>query len=212
MKESLSISIEKIDLIEDEQERTKEIYRVLGVIDSHKMDDYQHYYLKGCLWNLMPFDNKERRDKVEKNLKQSIEINPDYIFSKTELSFFYYDEKKYFEVIQLLERIDFSFFEKRDQLWKSLKLQELLLSSKFYVMDVFDKKISEEYESLVYAYILLPEEDIAVPREIVNAVIDNLSKDGMLSIIKSTLSLISSKNQRIYFDNETKCKLDPRYR
>jgi len=199
--------ITNIELIENNNLKTKEIERVLEMIDSYKMDDYQLYYLKGYLWNLLPFDSDKREQEVEYNLKKSITLKDDYIYSKTELSFFYFDQKKYSNVIKLLNNIEFSFFEERGQLWKSLKLQELLAVSKLYTTKFVDSDLSNEFLSLISVYLHLPEEEVAVPRELVNSVIENIDKKNIYNIAKNTYSLIKSLSFKDYFDKTISSKL-----
>jgi len=203
MKENLDEIITNIELIENNNLKTKEIERVLKMIDSYKMDDYQLHYLKGYLWNLLPFDSEKREQEIETNLKKSIDLKSDYIYSKTELSFFYFDKKKYNKVIELLNNLDFSFFENNDQLWKSLKLQELLSVSKLYESREIPRKLIDEFIGLITAYIYIPEEEIAIPTELINAVIENKKKKGMKPILEGAFMLVNSKNQKDYFDEST---------
>lgn len=200
MKESLNNLITNVQIIENDHLKAIEIKRILKVIDSYEMEDYQLYYLKGCLWNLFPFDSKERENEVEFNLKKSISLKEDYIYSKTELSYFYYDKKKFLDVISLLDSIDLPYFEEKGQLWKSLKLQELLLTSKLYHCDKLDENLYNDFLGLISSYMYLPDEELTIPVELVNAILENKNKLGISPIINQVNLLINSNKQKDYFD------------
>ncbi len=207
MKENLDDAITNIELIENDKLRSKEVKRILGVIDSYEMDAYQLYYLKGYLWNIYPFDTSERNAKTIEFLSKSIEIKSDYIFSKTELSFYYFDQKEYAKVLELLEGLDVSFFEEKGQLWKSLKLQELCFVSKLYESKIVTEELVADFLYIVSAYIYLPDEEVSVPRELVNAMSENKEKEGVFPILHNVLQLVNSKKQRDYFDDTIKQEL-----
>lgn len=204
--ESLDDIITNIELIEDVNLKVREIKRVLNLIDTYSMDVYQVYYLKGYLWNLLPIESVEREKKVQYYLEKSIDLKDDYIYSITELAFFYFDQKKYSNVLKLLHSVDLSFFEENGQVWKSLKLQEILLASKLYTIDTLNKDLLNEFLGLISVYSILPEEKVAVPSELVLSVIENKDKKGMYKLIQNTSVLINSENQKDYFDSEIKMK------
>ncbi|WP_103867177.1 hypothetical protein [Aquimarina sp. I32.4] len=196
-----------LSLIDNDQLKELEILKILKVLDSYELDDFYKYYLKGYLWYNMPFENINRAKEVEHNLKESISKKPDYLFSKAYLAYYYYDNKFYKKVIDVLNFLDFSFFEERNQLWQSLKLQELLAMSKLQISDSVSKDISDDIVGLIYSYIHVPEEEVAVPRELVNVVIENKNKKGILSIKETILLLINSKDYKDYFDNDVRSEL-----
>ncbi len=207
MNKKLDNLITDISLIEDDNLKTKEIQKVLKALDSYEMDDYQLFYLKGCLWNSLPKESVKRDINVVDNLKKSIQLNENYIFSKTELSYFYFDKKEYSKVVELLSPLDFSFFEEKDQIWKSLKLKELLLVSKLGLVDKVDKKLTNDFFELISSYTFLPEEELAVPRELVDSIFNNKEKEGIRSIAKNVYQLVNSNNQKDYFDKEVRLNL-----
>lgn len=204
MNGSLDDMITNVELIDNNNIKVLEIERILKIIESSKIEVYQLYYLKGYLWNLFPFESEKRDNEILTNLKKSIDIKDDYIYSKTELSYFYYDKKQYNEVIKLLQGLDLTYFEGVGQLWKSLKLQELLLNSKLYETKNVDTKLSKKFQSIIMLYKSLPDEKIAIPSELVNTVIENFDKGGMKDIIINTCLLIKSDNMKDYFDEEIK--------
>ena len=180
----------------------------MKIVDFEEMEDYQKYYLKGYLWNAYPFENKERDENVPNNLIKSISIKRDYIYSKTELSYFYFDKKNYVEVVELLEEIDFAFFEEKGQLWKSLKLQELFLVAQLSLTNEVTTKMTEDFLGLISSYVNIPERNTAVPIELVNGVLENKDKKGMTNILRNLNYLINSKNQRDYFDDSIRLRLE----
>jgi len=204
MQEDLDDLITSIELIDEDSLKSKEINRILNLLDSYNMEEYQLFYLKGFLWNQFPFDNEERENQVEFNLKKSIELKSDYIYSKTELSYFYYDQRKFQNVIDLLDSVDLSFFEERGQLWKSLKLQELLLTSKLYSFNQVDKILYNDFLGLISSYMYLPDEELAVPIELANSVLGNIKKEGVIPLAKQVDGLINSKKHRDYIDDKIK--------
>ncbi len=207
MKENLNDLISNVSLIENDNLKTNEIHRILEFIDSYEMNDYQLYYLKGHLWYSIPTESYERDIKVVENLKKSIRLNKNYIHSKTELAYFYFDKKKYSKVIKLLEGLDLSIFEENNQMWKSLKLQELLLVSKLWVSKIVDKKLNNDFFELISSYLYLPEEELAVPSELINSIFKNKEKEGICNVAKNVYQLINSKNQKDYFDDDDRSNL-----
>lgn len=199
--------ITNIELIDNNNLKTEEIYRVLKILNTYGLPDYQKYYLKGVLWNMMPFESEERDFKIVEYLEKSIKIKDDYLYSKTELSFYFFDKKKYLKVIEILQDLNFRLFEVKNQLWKSLKLQELLSVSKLFVKGEVDKNLYDELLGVISAYLHLPENEIAVPRELVNSLLENKSKVGVIKLIQNINILINSKNQSDYFDDKIKLKI-----
>ncbi len=202
MKDNLDDLINNIDFLDSDDSQIYEINRILNIIDSYEMDEYQLCYLKGYLWNSMPVESNQRDLEVENNLKKSITLNGNYIYSKTELSFFYFDKKQYEKVIELLKDLDLSYFEQKNQLWKSLKLQELLLVSKLNLASSLMIDLLDDFLGLISSYLILPDEESAIPKELVFAVIENKNKKGMSKLIKNTYTLINSKKQKDYFDDK----------
>ncbi|MET1260681.1 hypothetical protein ABV409_15140 [Flagellimonas sp. DF-77] len=206
MSGNLDDLINNIDFLDSEESKINEIERILKILDSSKIDKYQLFYLKGFLWNLMPVESDERDFEVENNLKKSITLNGDNIYSKTELSFFYFDKKKYEKVVELLKELDLSFFERNNQLWKSLKLQEILAVSELYILKSFDKEISDRFLELISSYSFLPEEELAVPRELVFGIYENREKSGVKSIFNNVYSMITNTGQREFFSDDIRKK------
>ncbi|MFC5044122.1 hypothetical protein ACFSTE_09425 [Aquimarina hainanensis] len=206
MKENKELDdmILNLSLIDNEQLKELEILQILKILDSYELDDFYKYYLKGYLWYSMPLESVNRDREIEYNLKKSINQKPEYLFSKAYLAYYYFDNKEYEKVIDILNSLDFSFFEERSQLWQSLKLQELLAVSKLQLSEIVSNDLSSDILGLIYSYLHLPEEEVSVPRELVNTVIENKSKQGILNIKKNIMILINSRAYRDYFDNEVK--------
>nr|WP_299215032.1 hypothetical protein [uncultured Allomuricauda sp.] len=204
MKKDLGNLIASIQTIENIDIKAQEINQLLEEIESYQLEKYQEYYIKGSLWNLHPFDSEQRKLEVESNLKKSLSLREDYIFSKTELSFFYFDEKRYQNVVKLLDNVDFSFFEKNGQLWKSLKLEELYLVSKLYLAKQISNNLLNDFLGLISSYLILPDEELAIPEELVLGIIENKGKAGMSKLITNTQTLINSKIHKDYFSDKIK--------
>ncbi|MEK6153600.1 hypothetical protein WIW50_10090 [Flavobacteriaceae bacterium 3-367] len=208
MKDILEELIENIDLLENDDSKITEINRILKLVDLDEMEDYKRHYLKGYLWNLMPIEGNERDLEVENNLKKSITLRNDFIYSKTELSYFYFDKKHFIKVIDLLEDLDLSYFEQKDQLWKSLKLQELLAVSKLHTETSIHKELIDDLMNLISSYTYISESELAVPSELVQGVIENKHKDGMKSILTNIYIMITQSGQRKFFDDNLKMQFE----
>ncbi len=191
--------INTFDHIEDEYERKKIILKTLDSIDLMDLEPYLMNYIKGYLWYEMPEEGEKRSSNIEKYLKQSISQNKDYPYSTAYLSYHFFDQKKFFEVIELLDSFDFSQFEEFDQLWQSLKLEELFYAAKLYFEDIVSEQTIDGVYSVIQVYLNVPEEILAVPNEIVHAVIDNKNKYNMTRVISTTRKLVNSIEYKDYF-------------
>lgn len=207
MNEDLDNLLTNLSLIESEHLKKLEIFRILDLIKSYEIESFYKYYLKGYLWYKMPIESKKRDQEVEKNLKKSISQNPNYLISKSYLSYFYFDKKEFKKVINILKSINFSFFVERNQIWQSLKLQELLIVSKLYISESVNNDLSGDLLGLISSYLNLPEEEIAVPTELINAVIENKYKKGIMNVRKNTYLLVNSKSQKDYFSDDVRLEL-----
>ncbi len=206
MNNQLEERIIDISLIDDERLKCIEIDKILDIISCQELDLYEEYYVKGYLWYSHPIKNQERDRQIILNFKTAIKENPEYLYSYAYLAYFYFDKNMYSNVIEYLNNIDFSYFEDRDQLWKSLKLQELLSISKLYESKIIDSELKGELQSVISSYMHLPILDIAIPRELINSILENKYKEGIKSILNNASSLINSNKFRVYFTDDIRNK------
>ncbi len=199
MSEKLNDLITNLSLIENKHLKKIKILELLNQLDSYNLEEFYKHYLVGYLWYSIPEESLERNHNVENNLKKSINKNPNYLYSKSYLAYFYFDEREYRKVIKVIDLIDFSLFEKNNQIWQSLKLEELLLASKLYISEIVDNTLANDLLELISSYLNLPDEEITVPRELIKAVVDNKLKEGIKNVKKNTYFLANSKSQRDYF-------------
>ena len=201
--------IGEIEIEENILKKEEKIYVALKKLEKEKnnLDSFQKFYLLGVLWYLMPYDSDVRDLNIEGNLLKSLDLNEDYIHSKVQLSYFYFDKKKYTKVIELLSNVDFIFFENNDQLWKSLKLQELLFVSKLNIVKKINAELIEEFIVLTTCYISIPKEELAVPIELIDSILKNKDKTDIEKLVYPSLKLINSTNQKEYFDDDIKRNL-----
>lgn len=204
MDKTLEEEIISLTLIDNREEKDLAIQSILSTLNSRGLDKFEELYLKGYLWYINPFDSKARDIGIVDNLKKSIKENPEYLYANAYLAYYYYDEKNYEGVINNLEELNFEFFEKRNQLWQSLKLQELLCSSKIYSSDVITGNLIEDTTGILALYYQLKDEDVAVPKELVHCIINNANKIGASILITNIKMLVNSKKHRDYFSDEEK--------
>jgi len=199
--------VETIEIIDKKDKKIEKILVALVEINSADMDLYLKLYFKGYLWYLMPDENSERDFNIEFNLLKSIELNDNYIHSKIQLSYFYFDKKKYSKVTELLGELDISIFQENDQLWKSIKFQELLLVSKLNLSKEIDQVLISEFSGLVSIYSNISSDELSVPIELVESIIINSGKNNIETLAFLCLGMINSKNQRQFFDSEIRQNL-----
>jgi len=207
MSQKLEKLILEIDLIDDNKEKQNKIIKLLDIINEFNIEEYKRLYFIGYLWYISPTESNIRNKQIVHNLKASVSLKSNYIYSKVYLAYFYFDNKNFHDVIEILKDVDFSFFEEINQLWQSLKLQELLSVSKLYVNKIIDKELSSEILGLISAYLILPEEDLAVPRELVSAVLENIYKEGIVNIKLNIFQLINSSSHKDFFSDTVRIEL-----
>jgi len=204
---NIELEQEIIDLyhIENKKEKKDKILDIIKKVDRiDDVENHEKYYLKGYLWYLIPFDSETRNKEIVTNLKKSLLVNKEYLFAKAYLGYFFFDQKQYQKVIETLDDLDFSYFEERDQLWRSLKLQELLCVSKLNLKKEISNSLYDKILNLIFLYSSVPEEEIVIPNELIESVLNNSHKEGAFKLVNQIDTLINSENQKDYFDDEVK--------
>jgi tetratricopeptide (TPR) repeat protein len=129
-------------------------------------DDAEYAYALGLCWYDYPEPNPARSSNVEKFLKRALELSPGHQFALLYLGHLYFDERRYREALERFESVSPDFFEKLDQQWRVLKLEELILCCRLYLHP--QEVASKDVDSLCQTYEAVGSINAPVPVEIVN--------------------------------------------
>lgn len=162
----------KIYSTKDVQEEIGLVKLALNMIEKTKdIEDTEYHYFIGFFWYLHPIKNQERFDNITYHLKKSLELDNSHDFSKFFLGCIYFDNKFYQEALHYYELIDTDYFTiEINQLWRSIKIEELIISCRIYLEDNFfiieEEKITKLLRKHIYHYVT-KYDMIALPTEII---------------------------------------------
>ena len=199
--------INKITLEDIAANKFKLLCNFIKLLDLRKdeISKVQYFYLTGYAWYCMPIDSVERYNKVAYNLKEALKLEINHTFSNIYLGHLYYDNKEYDKAKVHFEKIDQDYLYNLDQRWRVLKIQELILCCDIGKKGndcVMDDNLCERIIELIKIYQCEPEEDTALPFEIINAVYKKINLNHCKKN-KKCFELVSSINSFILkFDYE----------
>jgi len=91
------------------------------------------YYVLGYAWYLLRIESDERCYNVENNFKLSIEKNTENNWPKLYLGHYYFDIGEYENALAFFSSVKGDEFLEFDQVWRLLKLKELIICCKLYL-------------------------------------------------------------------------------
>jgi tetratricopeptide (TPR) repeat protein len=106
-------------------------------------------------------------ERAEEYLRRANRLNPNHQFARLYLGHYYYDIGEYSRALEYFESVNENYFTSIDQVWRVLKLHELILCCKMFVAS---RELTEgSFEALAKEYLAASPEDVPVPTEIVAA-------------------------------------------
>ena len=106
-------------------------------------------------------------ERAEEYLRKASGLNPDHQFARLYLGHYYYDIGEYSRALECFETVNENYFRSIDQVWRVLKLHELILCCRIFVAS---RDLTEgSFETLAKEYLAASSEDVPVPTEITAA-------------------------------------------
>jgi len=154
------------EIEENDQKANLLIKSVICIIEYNLIKDscnFFYFYLIGYAWYFLREDTPERIEKVKVNLKSSIELNNNYVWSKLYLGHLYFDITNYQGALKEFKNIDFYALK---QNWRILKVKELILCCEIYLNDKLLGRLNDDLIELIKLYKNIDEIDRPVPLEL----------------------------------------------
>lgn len=120
-------------------------------------------YLLGYCWYNISDEYTGRESQAVSHLRKSLELNPSHDLSKLYLGHIYFDKEQYEESLKYLDSVDLDKFVENSQIWRKLKVLELVILCKLYIGT--DSLVLEEVERFNNAFLEADEEDRPVLHE-----------------------------------------------
>ena len=106
-------------------------------------------------------------EKAEEYLRKANRLNPDHQFALLYLGHYYYDIGEYSCALEYFESVNENYFTSIDQVWRVLKLHELILCCRMFLAS---SDLTEgSFETLAKEILAASSEDLPVPTEILSA-------------------------------------------
>lgn len=186
----------EIDFFDNDKTIEDSLYSILKEIDmyiSKYPEESMFYHMKGvCLYHHPNSDDLILK-KTEQAFLKVLALNPQYFWSTFYIGCLYFDQKRYNDSLRYLKLIKKDFFRSRNQIWRDLKTQELIVCCNYYISPTnFNHNMFYE---LKRSYLSENEENQPVPVEITKC-IANLSvrtethSKEFLGLVSSCLELI----------------------
>jgi len=106
-------------------------------------------------------------ERAEEYLRKANGLNQDHQFARLYLGHYYYDIGEYSRALECFESVNENYFRSIDQVWRVLKLHELILCCRMFVAS---RDLTEgSFETLAKEYLTASSENVPIPTEIVAA-------------------------------------------
>ena len=113
-------------------------------------------------------------ERAEEYLRKATGLNPDHQFARLYLGHYYYDIGEYSRALECFKSVNENYFTSIDQVWRVLKLHELILCCQMFVAS---RDLTEgSFETLAKDYVAASSEDVPVPTEILAALAKTVNR------------------------------------
>lgn len=129
--------IESACLEDNEEQSDNQIFKALSmlypIIEDNRNLDGDFYYLIGYAWYCLSQNSADRDKNVKEYLYKALDSEPSHAYARMYLGHHLFDCREYEAARHHFKLVDVEFFRKKEQLWRIVKLYELIVCCELYI-------------------------------------------------------------------------------